>query len=815
MWTAATLVTVAKHTLVMLSLGACAAFAWAGYEVYRWDQYETSSLNIGTPAPEPYLTRVSSAARPSTDAPEIFPGTPHSRNGLLPIERLDSSTACGQSGCHPDITRQWQQSMHHVASFNNPLYRSSVDYTRARMGDEGARWCAGCHDPVLLLSGTMDGPVTPETPGAQAGVTCLVCHTTIGVQDLTGGGRYILDVPDVTSLREDHPISPLVKFLLNQNPAPHKAGLSNALLHQSELCASCHRVGLTPAQNHFRWLRGQDQYGTWTNGGASGRVARSFYTPEKGQRCQDCHMPLVPSQDAGNDAGFVRSHAFPGANTAIPALRGDHEQVARSTQMLRGSVRVDLFGMRLESTEQGEERWLWPLEQQALPAGQKVTLDVVVRNLKVGHNFPEGVLDNKDVWLEVEVHNAQGQRLWRSGGLDEEGHVLPESHRYGARLLDAAAQLIDKRNIGDFRVPLFSRTLGTGQSEVVPYQLDVPNRVGERLTVVARLRYRKATQAYVNWTFAGQREPNSPWPPLNSPVDEGRYWINDTPVPVLPVVDISEVRVELPVLALKDIQTYAETYVQKDLQTDTLTSASSSTPPTLSRTQGDALAAPLALRLNDYGNSWLRYADLNRSFRAFSTLAERWEQLPEGPVGLARVALRAGDVPRAQQVLSEARLRVEALQQKDPQKHAWIRHARIPGLWAQGLLKKGDYDEAVKVLEPLVKDFPQDRSLWYELGLSYFQQGKLEPAIQALLQTLALDPDDRSAHQLLARAYQEQGKTEQAAVHAQVFEALREEPSVQGLRQQFLQQNPPWQLEAQEKHDHKLQPEVQPVASRP
>lgn len=119
------------------------------------------------------------------------------------------------------------------------------------------------------------------------------------------------------------------------------------------------------------------------------------------------------------------------------------------------------------------------------------------------------------------------------------------------------------------------------------------------------------------------------------------------------------------------------------------------------------------------------------------------------------------------------------------------------------------------MLEPLVKDFPQDRSLWYELGLSYFQQGKLEPAIQALLKTLALDPDDRLAHQLLARAYQEQGKPEQAAVHAQVFEALREKPSVQGLRQQFLQQHPPWQLEAQEKHDHKLQPEVQPVASRP
>lgn len=545
----ATLVTAAKRMLIVLSLGLCAAFAWASLEVYRWDRYETTSLHIGTPAPEPYYIRVSSAERPPTDAPELFPGTPHSLNGRLPIERLDSSSACGQSGCHPDITRQWEQSMHHVASFNNPLYRSSVDYTRARMGDEGARWCAGCHDPVLLLSGTMDGPVTPETPGAQAGVTCVVCHSTVGVQDLTGGGRYILDVPDITALREDHPGSPLVKFLLRQNPAPHKAGLSHGLLAQSELCSSCHRVGLTPAQNHFRWLRGQDQYGTWTNGGASGRVARSFYTPEKGQRCQDCHMPLVPSQDAGNDQGFVRSHAFPGANTAVPALRGDQAQVERSAQLLMGSVRVDLFGLRLEDSSSSPEVWRWPLEQQALPAGQRVTLDVVVRNLKVGHNFPEGVLDNKDVWLEVEVLDSAGHRLWRSGGLDEHGHVLSSSHRYGARLLDASAQLINKRNIGDFRVPLFSRTLGAGQSEVVPYQLDVPAREGESLTLVARLRYRKATQEYVAWTFAGEREADSPWPPLNSAVDEGRYRLKAEPVPVLPVVDISEARVTLPVVS--------------------------------------------------------------------------------------------------------------------------------------------------------------------------------------------------------------------------------------------------------------------------
>lgn len=797
---------------VTVATAGVAIGTWVIWEVHYWSKYDALSVVIGTPAPEPYLTRVNTSALPTGDSPHIFPGTPrnqttrgiHTANGLLPIERLDSSTSCGQSGCHPDITRQWQQSMHHIASFNNPLYKQSVDYTRARQGDEGARWCAGCHDPVLLLSGTMDGNVTEETPGAQAGVTCLVCHSTVGVQDLTGNGRYVLDVPDVSSLDPSYPLSGVVQELLKLYPAPHKAGLMRSLHQEPEFCSSCHRVGLTPAQNHFRWLRGQDQFGGWLNGGPSGRVARGFYTPDAPKRCQDCHMPLVASSDAGNDNGMVRSHAFPGANTAIPTLKNHPDQLAASKAMLEGSVRVDLFAVRItpdagtENTpDSSPEVWGLPLEQVSLPAGQWVTVDAVVRNVRVGHNFPDGVLDNKDVWLEMTAKNAQGEVLWKQGGLEKNGELNSTSHRYGALLLDAKGNRIDKRNIGDFRVPLLVRTIGPGQSEVVPYRFRVPAST-ERLTLEAALYYRKTKPDYLAWTYAGERDPASPLPPVGSDTDEGLYLLNPLKeIPTLPVVTVSSARVTLPILP---VSTPAREALAQVARADQKASADNKLT---------VASVPLPQRLNDYGNSWLRYQDLDRMVRAYSLLAALAPLEPLGAVGLARAALQAGDAERALEALAEAKAVVRQGQQKDPVKFALKNHARIPGLWASALLKRADYAEAETLILELLKDFPQDRSLWLDLAFAQFQQGefqqeKLTLAVTSARKVLALDPDDRTAWQVLARAQAGLGNQAAAQEANRIFDALREDPSVQGLRARYLEKHPEEAHEVQEKHDHTI-----------
>jgi len=65
--------------------------------------------------------------------------------------------------------------------------------------------------------------------------------------------------------------------------------------------------------NQYRWFRGFNDYDAWQASGVSGQGARSFYYPEKSSTCVDCHMPLVPSREAGHHGGQVHSHRFAAA----------------------------------------------------------------------------------------------------------------------------------------------------------------------------------------------------------------------------------------------------------------------------------------------------------------------------------------------------------------------------------------------------------------------------------------------------------------------------------------------------------------------
>ncbi|MCS6914081.1 MAG: tetratricopeptide repeat protein [Myxococcales bacterium] len=720
---------------------------------------------VGRPAWDVYLHRATQQEPAPGDDPALFPAGPRSRRGRLRREQLDNAALCGQGGCHPDIVRQWEQSVHHLASFTNPFYRKAADYTRQRRGDAGVRWCAGCHDPVLLLSGTIDGPVTPETPGAGAGVTCLVCHGTVALQDLTGNGRYVLDVPEVGFLAPEHPLGGILRAALRLYAAPHRRGLLRPLHRQPELCSACHRVSLQPAQNGYRWLRGQDQYGGWITSGPSGRVARSFYTPAAPQRCQDCHMPLVPSQDAGNDGGLVRSHAFPGANSVVPALAGHQEQARRSAAFLQGSMRVDLFAIR--KREGGAERTVAPLTQARLRPGEEVVLDVVVRNVRVGHGFPEGVLDNKEVWLEVEARDGQGRLLWREGGLDEEGRLRPTSHRYGAVLLDAAARRIDKRNINDFRVVLFRRVIGPGQSDVARYRFRVPGDAAGAIALSARLRYRKVSWDYARWTFAGRRAPGEEPPSLNAPVDQGRFVLDpQVPVPEIPVVDVATAQVTLPL--------------------------DGTTPP-----PADHAIAPLHERLYDYGVGLLLQQDVERARRAFLRLTEEFPDFVDGHVGLARVALLIGDPDGAMAVLQHARTLAERPAGQPAR-------ARTLALLAQALVERGEYEGAQQLIQEVLRSYPRDGSLWSDLGYVHFQREEFAQAIAAYQQALAIDPDDGPAHAMLARSLRAAGRLQEAAEEEHIFDALRDNVALDGLRQQYLQRHPEEALEASMGHEHRV-----------
>jgi hypothetical protein len=105
-------------------------------------------------------------------------------------------------------------------------------------------------------------------------------------------------------------------------------------------------VHLDVPVNNYRWFRGFNEYDNWQASGVSGQGARSFYYPPKPQQCADCHMPAEPSKDAGNINGFVHSHRFPGANTALPTANEDAAQLKLTEGFLKsGALTVDIFAV--------------------------------------------------------------------------------------------------------------------------------------------------------------------------------------------------------------------------------------------------------------------------------------------------------------------------------------------------------------------------------------------------------------------------------------------------------------------------------------
>src|SRR4051794_23795185 len=270
----------------------------------------------------------------------FFPSSANTnRDGVIPANFFMTSAACGR--CHKEIYEQWSSSVHHFSSFNNQWYRKSIEYMQDVVGTRPSKWCAGCHDHAVFFNGRFDRPIKEqiETAEAQAGLACTSCHSIVHVNSSMGQGDFVVEYPPLHDLAvSDNPL--LAKThdaLLYLAPGPHRQTFMKPFHREqtAEFCATCHKVHLDVPVNGYRWFRGFNEYDNWQASGVSGQGARSFYYPATPQKCADCHMPLVPSDDPAAKSGKVRSHRFPGANTAIPFVNHDRVQLKTVQDFLR------------------------------------------------------------------------------------------------------------------------------------------------------------------------------------------------------------------------------------------------------------------------------------------------------------------------------------------------------------------------------------------------------------------------------------------------------------------------------------------------
>ncbi|MHB8499848.1 MAG: tetratricopeptide repeat protein [Candidatus Acidiferrales bacterium] len=789
--------------LVVVVAGISAGAWW--YRTYAWN----NAFRITNPAIAP------ATMDNEGDGPQgkFFPSSAQTKGNVnIPAKYFMQSQACER--CHEDIYKQWYSSMHHNSSFNNQWYRKSIEYMQDVVGVRPSKWCAGCHDPALLFSGMFDRPVREieNTPAANAGLSCLMCHSIVHVKSTMGQGDFTLEYPKLHELAaSDNPIvRTLHDFVVKLNPEPHRRTFLKPFMRTqvAEFCSTCHKVHLDVPVNHYRWVRGFNEYDNWQASGVSGQGGRSFYYPANPQMCADCHMPLVRSNDAGNVNGFVHSHRFPGANTAIPTANEDKEQLETSERFLKdGQVSVDIFAVSPEGKESkapagrgamqpeitttfavgeeaesltptGEAGEVRPITaplgrvDAAVRRGDDVRVDVVVRTRKVGHFFPGGTVDAFDVWLELKAVDEKGQTIFWSGKVEDggKGPVEKGAHFYKSLQIDEHGNPINKRNAWASRATMYVHLIPPGAADTAHFRLHVPDTAGEKITLQAKLNYRKFLWWNTQFSYAGVEDGKQTHGEFTPDYDDRKMAFTG---------DTSQDAGKLKYIPNLPILTMAE-----DTKTMRVLPRSAAAPKPLIALEKDDWT-----RWNDYGIGLFLQGDLKGAAAAFEKITEIDPQNADGWVNIARCLVQEGETEGARNVLDKALAIAPKL-------------ARANFLYARVMREEGKYDEAAGYLQVVLAQYPRDRVVIDELGRILFLQKRYAEAVKTFQETLAIDPEDLQANYNLMLCYNGLGDETRANEHKERYMRFKADEASQAITGAYRQTHPEDNNERQLVHEH-------------
>ncbi len=672
---------------------------------------------------------------------------------FIPAKTLMMDDYCQK--CHADVHASWQHSAHRLSSFNNPPYLFSVRETRKvaleRDGNvQAARWCAGCHDIAPFLSGAFDDPKFDDVnhPTANAGITCTSCHSITAINSTIGNASYTMEEPIHYPFAFS--TNGFLQFLNNQlvkaKPEFHKRTFLKDHHKTTEFCSVCHKVSLPFELTQYKdFLRGQNHYDSFLLSGLSGHNARSFYYPKTAEKnCNDCHMPLNPSEDfgakffRGTNVLSIHNHLFPSANTALPYLKNQPDIVKKHAEFSKGSLRLDIFGLKDGGAI--DSPLIAPLRPKVpeLKKGQRYLLEVVLRTLRVGHHFTQGTADSNEVWVDVTALSG-GRVVGRSGGLGDSNRVDPWSHFVNVYMLDKNGNRIDRRNAQDIFVPLYNNQIPPGSGQVVHYAFTVPDDLDAPLKFDIKLQYRKFDTTYMQHVY-------------------GNQFTND-----LPIREVASDQIVFPVEGVQVAVANPESKIDP------------------------------WQRWNDYGIGLLLKGDKGSEKGELIQAAQAFAQVetlgrPDGPLNLARVYFKEGRLDETVEALQRASKFV------DPPAPRWTI------AWLTGLVNKqnGFLDKAITDLRSILEDrYPEletrnlDFSIDYEvineLGQTLFERAKaergeanrprqtefLKQAVARFEKTLTIDSENVAAHYNLALIHAQLGDNKKADEHRALHERYR------------------------------------------
>jgi Flp pilus assembly protein TadD len=398
-------------------------------------------------------------------------------------------------------------------------------------------------------------------------------------------------------------------------------------------------------------------------------------------------------------------------------------------------------------------------------------VDVVVRTKKVGHFFPGGTVDAYDTWLELKGTDDKGQTIFWSGMADDNGRGAVEkgAHFYRSLQIDAHGNPINKRNAWATRAVVYVRLIPPGAADTVHYRIHVPENAGGKITLHARLCYRKFSWYGTHEAFAGVPDPSKP--NAVAPDFDDRQTLftgslvgvsaKQEKIPDLPTVPVAEDEVTLPVVAHNAPAEQPKVIVRKEEWQ----------------------------RWNDYGIGLFLQGDLKAAAAAFQKITEADPANPDGWVNIGRCAVQEGDMARARTVLEKALSLSPNL-------------ARANFFYAKVLRSDGNYDGAAARLRSVLAQYPRDRVAMNDLGRVLFLERKYNDAVKVLQSVLEIDPEDLQAHYNLMLCYNGLGNEKLAKEHQARYLRFKADESSQAITGPYRQLHPEDNNERQSIHEH-------------
>jgi DNA-binding beta-propeller fold protein YncE len=385
------------------------------------------------------------ATAPKPDAPDYQPHDVLAafldQGGLAPDRSGKDRTGEVSLEAPPAAAASMAKNVARVVALDLPFGPSWLLPAKVETSLYDGEWCAKCHqkeydawtrsahahaaeDPFVAYVATTE--VKLRGPSYER--LCQGCHDPTGLRlgkaSLSGGAGV--------TCRSCHDVTRLLRAGGNADvevtdrdwTVDHKGKGGLDLLRRPDFCGGCHQQ-FVPGHA----LRSIDTLTEWETS--------PYHGPGVVRACVDCHMPR---------ADGVANHSVVGGNLAL----AQRYPVPGWEDAIVGNLATSA---KISASWQGS------------------AVAAKVENVGAGHLLPTGVADIREMWVEIEIQDAAGNKLATVGGPDANGLLADDGPRFGMDIAGEDGTLLKLHELSLAKSIPFDRRVSPGGAQTVTVEL--------------------------------------------------------------------------------------------------------------------------------------------------------------------------------------------------------------------------------------------------------------------------------------------------------------------------------------------------------